>query len=49
MTNQNYTDKIIKQPQEKFTLMKEKMLAPIKEIQQKRKESLRNLPINNFF
>jgi len=43
MTNQNYTDKIIKQSQEKFTLMKDKMLVPIKEIQQKRKENLRNL------
>ena len=43
MNKQNYTDKIVKQSQQKFSLMKEKMLSPIKEIQQKRKENLRNL------
>jgi len=43
MTNQSYLDTITKQSQEKFSLMKEKMLEPIKQVQQARKESLRNL------
>ena len=43
MNKQSYTDKIVKQSQEKFALMKEKMLSPIKEIQKKRKENLKNL------
>jgi Skp family chaperone for outer membrane proteins len=43
MTNQSYPDTITKQSQEKFNLMKERMLEPIKQIQQARQESLRNL------
>ena len=43
MTNQSYLDTITKQSQEKFSLMKEQMLEPIKQVQQARKESLRNL------
>ena len=43
MTNQSYLDTINKQSQEKFSLMKAKMLEPIKQVQQARKESLRNL------
>jgi hypothetical protein len=43
MNSSNYLDTIIKQSQEKFSLMKEKMLEPIKQVQQARKESLRNL------
>lgn len=43
MTSANYPNKIIQQSQEKFNLMKEKMLAPIKQVQKTRKESLRNL------
>jgi len=43
MNNPNYLDAITKQSQEKFNLMKEKMLEPIKQVQQARKESLRNL------
>ena len=43
MNNPNYLDTITKQSQEKFSLMKEKMLEPIKQVQQARKESLRNL------
>jgi len=43
MNNSNYPDTISKQSQEKFSLMKEKMLEPIKQVQQTRKESLRNL------
>ena len=43
MTDQNYPKAIIKQSQEKFSRMKEKMLEPIKQAQQVRQESLRNL------
>lgn len=43
MTNQNYLDTITKQSQEKFSRMKKKMLEPIKQVQQTRQESLRNL------
>ena len=43
MTNQNYLDIITKQSQEKFKRMKEKMLESIKQVQQARQESLRNL------
>ena len=43
MTNHNYLDTITKQSQEKFSLMKERMLEPIKQVQQARKESLRSL------
>jgi len=43
MNNPNYLDTITKQSQEKFSLMKAKMLEPIKQVQQARKESLRNL------
>jgi hypothetical protein len=43
MTNPSYLDTITNQSQEKFSLMKEKMLEPIKQVQQSRKESLRNL------
>jgi hypothetical protein len=45
MTNPNYLDTITKQSQEKFSRMKEKMLEPIKQVQQARKESLKNLLI----
>ena len=43
MNSSIYSDTIIKQSQEKFNLMKAKMLEPIKQIQQTRKENLRNL------
>ena len=43
MTNQSYPDTITKQSQEKFNLMKERMLEPIKQVQQARQENLRNL------
>jgi len=43
MSNLNYTDITIQQSQKKFSLMKEKMLEPIKQVQQARKENLRNL------
>lgn len=43
MTNSNYLEAITKQSQEKFNLMKERMLEPIKQVQQARQESLRNL------
>ena len=43
MTDQNYPKAIIKQSQEKFNRLKEKMLEPIKQAQQVRQESLRNL------
>jgi hypothetical protein len=43
MTDQNYPKAIIKQSQEKFNRLKEKMLEPIKQVQQARQESLRNL------
>ena len=43
MTNQSYLNTITKQSQEKFNLMKEKMLEPIKQVQQARQESLMNL------
>ena len=43
MNSSNYSDTIINQSQEKFNLMKAKMLEPIKQVQQARKENLRNL------
>ena len=43
MTDQNYLATITKQSQEKFNLMKERMLEPIKQVQQDRQASLRNL------
>jgi hypothetical protein len=43
MNSSTYSDTIIKQSQEKFNLMKVKMLEPIKRVQQARKENLRNL------
>jgi hypothetical protein len=43
MNSPNYPDTIIQQSQEKFKLMKEKMLEPIKQVQQARKENLRKL------
>lgn len=43
MTNQNYPETIVKQSQEKFNLLKEKMLEPIKQVQQARQKSLENL------
>jgi hypothetical protein len=43
MTNQNYSETIAKQSQEKFNRMKEKMFEPIKQVQQGRQENLRNL------
>ena len=43
MTNQNYLGIITKQSQEKFKRMKEQMLETIKQVQQARQESLRNL------
>lgn len=43
MTNKNYPEIIVKQSQDKFRLMKEKMLESIKQVQQARKENLKNL------
>lgn len=43
MTNQDYPDTITKKSQEKFRQLKEKMLEPIKQIQQARQENLKNL------
>jgi hypothetical protein len=43
MNNPNYLDEITQQSQVKFNLMKEKMLEPIREMEQKSKENLRNL------
>ena len=43
MTNHSYLNTITKQSQEKFNRMKEKMLKPIKQVQQARQESLKNL------
>ena len=43
MTNPSYLDTITKQSQEKFNLLKERMLEPIKQVQQNRQESLRSL------
>ena len=43
MTNQNYLEEITKQSQDKFNRMKEKMLEPIKQMQQDRQKSLENL------
>jgi len=43
MTNQSYPDAVTKRSQEKFNQMKEKMLETIKQIQQVRKENLKNL------
>ena len=41
--NKNYSEIITKKSQEKFRLMKEKMLEPIKQIQQVRQANLKNL------
>ena len=38
MTNKNYPETIIQQSQDRFRLMKEKMLEPIKQVQQTRKD-----------
>ncbi len=43
MTSTNYLETVSKQSQEKFNLMKERMLEPIKQVQQARQESLMNL------
>ena len=43
MTDQNYLEEIAKQSQEKFNRMKERMLEPIKQMQQDRQKSLENL------
>ena len=43
MTSTNYLETVSKQSQEKFNLLKEKMLEPVKQVQQARQESLRNL------
>jgi len=43
MTNQNYLNTVFEQSQKKFNLMKERMLEPIKQIQQSRQENLKNL------
>ena len=43
MNSPNYLDTITKQSQKKFNRMKERMLEPIKQVQQDRQESLRNL------
>ena len=43
MTTTSYLEAITKQSQEKFNRMKEQMLEPIKQVQQARQESLRNL------
>ena len=43
MNNPNYVDTTIQHSQEKFNLLKEKMLEPIRQVQQARKENLRNL------
>ena len=45
MVNPSYSNPIIKHSQEKFNLMKEKMLEPIKQVQQSRQENLKNLLI----
>jgi hypothetical protein len=43
MTSTNYLEAVSKQSQEKFNLMKERMLEPIKQVQQARQKSLMNL------
>jgi DNA-binding helix-hairpin-helix protein with protein kinase domain len=43
MTTTSYLEAITKQSQEKFNRMKDKMLELIKQVQQVRQESLRNL------
>jgi hypothetical protein len=43
MNNLNYVSTISQQSREKFRLMKEKMLAPVIQVQHARKETLRNL------
>jgi len=43
MTSTNYLEAVSKQSQEKFNLMKERMLEPIKQVQQDRQKSLMNL------
>ena len=45
MANQNYLNTVVEQSQEKFNLMKKRMLEPVKQIQQSRKENLKNLLI----
>jgi uncharacterized protein (DUF885 family) len=43
MPTNSLPEKVIKQSREKFNQMKEKMLEPIKQVQQSRKKDLRNL------
>jgi hypothetical protein len=43
MVSQSYLNTITKQSQEKFSRMREKMLQPIKQVQQTRQENLRSL------
>jgi hypothetical protein len=43
MTSTNYLEAVSKQSQEKFNFMKERMLEPIKQVQQARQKSLMNL------
>lgn len=43
MTNQNYTDITIQQSKKKFSLMKDKMLEPINQVRQARKENLKKM------
>ncbi len=43
MTSTNYLEAVSKQSQEKFNSMKERMLEPIKQVQQARQKSLMNL------
>jgi len=43
MSDKHYIDNIAEQSQAKFNLLKKKMLEPVKQVQQSRKENLRNL------
>ena len=43
MTDQDYLNIITRQSQAKFNLMKERMLEPVKQVQQSRKRDLKNL------
>ena len=43
MTNQDYPSAVLNNFQEKFNLLKEKMLEPIKQVQQSRQKNLKNL------
>jgi hypothetical protein len=43
MNSPKYMDAIIKQSKEKFALMKDKMLEPIRQVQQARQENLKSL------